>query len=139
MVVPDYPFIKASSPVVQQWEGLHFAVEKVLASTCHHRKVDDANKLRQPDRTADVRETLVDHLRKFFNAGDSVTLPGDPSVREYYLGVLHTMILASPEATTEFSLKLLMMVSPNSPHLSLLHLLLGCRSRNYPHSFTVVI
>ncbi|VDL59813.1 unnamed protein product [Hymenolepis diminuta] len=105
LVFPGYPFIKPSTLLVQQWDGLSFAMEKTVANAC---STDSNVVTSQPPDKVVIRNTLLGHLRDCFNAASS-DLPGDPAVREWYLGVLHTMVMAFPEATTEFSLKLLMM------------------------------
>ncbi|VDN97950.1 unnamed protein product [Rodentolepis nana] len=105
LVIPGYPFVKQSSSLVQQWEGLNFAMEKTVACACSS---DDNVAISQPPDKVAVRNTLLIHLRDCFNAASS-NLPEDPGIREWYLGVLHTMVMACPEAAKEFSLKLLMM------------------------------
>nr|CDS26750.1 exportin 5 [Hymenolepis microstoma] len=105
LVIPGYPFVNQSSPLVQQWEGLNFAMEKTVANACSS---DDNVAIPQPPDKVALRNTLLVHLRDCFNAASSA-LPEDPGVREWYLGVLHTMVMACPEAAKEFSLKLLMM------------------------------
>ncbi|KAM7532561.1 hypothetical protein Aperf_G00000129333 [Anoplocephala perfoliata] len=104
VILSGCPFVKPTASLVRQWEGLSFAMEKTAATA--YSGATDVVVYQSPDRTA-ARNTLLAHLRECFNFISD--LPSDPGIRQYYLSVLHTLIMACSETGHEFILKLLTM------------------------------
>ncbi|KAL5109496.1 Exportin-5 [Taenia crassiceps] len=114
LILPSHPFINRTSILIRQWEGLSFAMDKIVAcaysgNVLSPRIIATATPtlLTSLAERETGRNILLAHLRDCF-ATTVADLPADPGVRQYHLSILHTLVISCAEGSSEFVLRLLM-------------------------------
>ena len=122
-IIPSQPFINPASVLARQWEALNFVTDKIV-TTAYSGELGNARSAvpvgSVPATTLQrqaARSAIITHLCQFFaasaetGANAAANLPADPGVRQYYLSILHTFLIAcAEEDVAKFALQLLMMV-----------------------------
>ncbi|KAH9284849.1 Radial spoke head protein 6 -like protein A [Echinococcus granulosus] len=114
LIISSQPFISRTSDLIRQWEALSFAMDKTVACaysgnvlTSRIAAVNTPTPLTSPAEREAGQSILLAHIRYCF-ANTVADLPADPGMRQYYLSVLHTLVISCTEGSPEFALHLLM-------------------------------